>query len=235
MFLKELNHRSIYASPVELLDNLTTRLYDNWTFLIGPLLTVPLFFLPWIVRARRTRPMVVFVGAICFLNLFQMVLYPFHLGPVVPVGFAVVTAGIQLIWKHLTRNGPARGYTMALLVPLCLILISAMKQEAGELQLPLSYWEIAAEPHRDERANVEDWLMKRPGKQLVIVSYLPSHNPDQEWVYNGADIDGSKVVWARSIGPKQDAELAKYFTGREIWRLTADFYPARVLPYVPGK
>ena len=40
-------------------------------------------------------------------------------------------------------------------------------------------------------------LEATPGKHLVIVHYAPELFADHEWVYNDADIDGSKIVWAR--------------------------------------
>jgi hypothetical protein len=227
MYFKEVNHRTIYSSAKTLLDNFTTRLFENWIFLLGPLLTVPLLFLPQVWRDPTTRPLLLFVALMAFLNLFQMVLYPFHLGPVVPAIYAVVAACIRHMWM--------RGWRLAAVLPVFLILIGAMKQEAKALDLPLSYWEIAAEPHRDDRAILQDWLQRRPAKQLVIVTYEPWHNPDQEWVYDGADIDGSKVVWARALGAEQDQELARYFADREVWRLNADQRPARLIPYLSGK
>ena len=65
----------------------------------------------------------------------------------------------------------------------------------------------------------------------MIVHYSSKHSPDQEWVYNGADIDDSKVVWAREMDPKSDAQLTGYFKDREVWLLNADSKPARVVPY----
>ena len=80
MYLKEVARREVYHQPDKLIDDYLTRLFDNWTYFIGPVLTVPLLFLPRIYRdRRRTRPLVVFIGAIAALNLFQLVLYPYHL------------------------------------------------------------------------------------------------------------------------------------------------------------
>ena len=231
MYLKEIARREIYHQPVKLLDDLMTRFLDNWTYFIGPVLTVPLLFLPWIFRDRRTRPLVYFAVLIVVLNLFQLVLYPYHLAPLVGVIFAIVTQGVRHIYVLL---GHPRGAVLAMLLPVCLLAVAALKQEAGDLNLQLAYWERAAEWHRDARAYIAEWLARRPGKQLVIVRYAASHEVNQEWVYNGADIDGSKVVWAREVDPASDAELLKYFHDREAWLLRADVLPQRVVRYPCG-
>jgi hypothetical protein len=146
----------------------------------------------------------------------------------VGVIFGIVTYGIARMSAVL---GPGRSATALLLLPICVILTGAMKQSADELNLRLAYWEKATELHHDARAYIAGWLAARPGKQLVVVRYSPFHHPNQEWVYNGADIDGSKVVWARSVDPQHDAELIRYFSGREAWLLNADEYPQRVVRY----
>jgi hypothetical protein len=231
MYVKEVNHHDIYKSPDKLIDNLATRLFDNWTFLIGPLLTIPLLFIPVMMRSRATRPLVIFLGLIIGLNLLQMVLYPYHLGPVVPIIYALAAEGCRRIYAGLFRWSPPRGIAFVLGLPFFLILTTAMKQEAVALDIPVAYWEHAAEPHREARAGIEEWLQNRARKQLVIVRYAPGHPPDQEWVYNRADIDGSKVVWAGEMDPESDACLLSYFSDREAWLLQADVYPQRVVPY----
>lgn len=228
MYLKEVAQRDAYNTPLKILDNLLVRLFDNWTYFIGPVLTVPLLFLPWVYRDRRTRPLVVFIGAIAVLNLFQLVLYPYHLGPVVAILFALVVQGMRHLYVVLGRR---RGMVALIVLPACLIVVGAMKQEADDLDLRLAYWEHAAELHHDARAYIAQWLANRPGKQLVIVRYAPFHHPNQEWVYNGADIDHSKVVWAREVDPQQDAALLQYFKDRKVWLLEADVYPQRVVKY----
>ena len=180
---------------------------------------------------RRTRPLVVILAVMLGLNLFQMVLYPYHLGPIVPVIFVVIAQGSRHIYVLLSRTRPSRALAFAVLLPLCVALVSTMKLEAADLGITLTYWEHGAEAHGETRAYLQEWLSRRPKKQLVIVHYSSKHSPDQEWVYNGADIDGSKVVWAREMDEKSDAQLISYFKDREVWLLNADSYPQRVRPY----
>jgi hypothetical protein len=231
MYRKETAHHTIYSSWNSFVDSLDVRAFENWSFFFGPVLTIPLLLLPSVFLDRRTRPLIVILAVMLGLNLFQMVLYPYHLGPIVPALFAVIAQGSRHIYVLLSHTKSARGLAFALLLPLCVAAVSTMKLEAGDLGIPLSYWEHGAEAHADARAYIQAWLSRRPRKQLVIVHYSSRHSPDQEWVYNGADIDNSKVVWAREMDAASDAGLLSYFKDREVWLLNADSYPQRVRPY----
>jgi hypothetical protein len=82
-----------------------------------------------------------------------------------------------------------------------------------------------------DRAHVLAELGKCPGGQLAIVRYTPRHDIFGEWVYNAADIDHSKVVWAREMDSASNLELLSYFKDRKAWLVEPDFDPPRVSPY----
>jgi hypothetical protein len=63
------------------------------------------------------------------------------------------------------------------------------------------------------------------------VRYGPKHNSFEEWVSNGADIDGSKVVWARDMGEAQTLELIRHFKDRTVWLVEPDKMPPALSPY----
>jgi hypothetical protein len=56
----------------------------------------------------------------------------------------------------------------------------------------------------------------------VIVRYKPDHNYHEEWVYNAADIDNAKVIFAREMDPVSDREIREYFRDRQAWLVEPD-------------
>ena len=83
----------------------------------------------------------------------------------------------------------------------------------------------------DDRAQVMSRLNAHQGRHLVIVRYKPDHDPDREWVYNDADINGEKVVWARDMGTPKNQELIEFFKGRQVWLIQADEELPKISPY----
>ena len=61
--------------------------------------------------------------------------------------------------------------------------------------------------------------------------YSSKHNPQDEWVYNAADINSSKVIWAREMDAESNRELFEYYKGRRVWLIQPDEYPNAVSPY----
>ena len=73
-----------------------------------------------------------------------------------------------------------------------------------------------------ERQSIEWQLRATDGDHLVMVSYAPNHFAHHEWVYNEADIDKAKSVWARAMTDQQNQRLLQYFGNRRVWRLEPD-------------
>jgi len=78
---------------------------------------------------------------------------------------------------------------------------------------------------------VNQQLASLPGKLLVFVRYYPQHIFQEEWVYNRADVDASRVVWARDLGADENEKLRAYYKDRSVWLLEPDFRPPRLRPY----
>jgi hypothetical protein len=83
------------------------------------------------------------------------------------------------------------------------------------------------------RARILARLSQSEGAHLVIVRYAPTHNVHAEWVYNAADIDRSKVVWARAMDASANRKLLTYFRDRRSWLVLADTEPPRLIPISP--
>jgi hypothetical protein len=88
-----------------------------------------------------------------------------------------------------------------------------------------------------ERARILAQLNGDGRRHLVMVRYgtldVPYERGYREWVYNDADIDGAKVVWAREMDMVQNRKLLEYFKDRNVWLVEVDQYdsPPKLTPY----
>jgi hypothetical protein len=70
-----------------------------------------------------------------------------------------------------------------------------------------------------------------PGRLLVFVRYSPHHIYQNEWVWNAADIDGSRIVFARDLGAEENEELIRYYPNRKVLLLEPDSYTPQLSTY----
>ena len=89
-------------------------------------------------------------------------------------------------------------------------------------------WTCKGDP---SRVTIAEKLSRTPGKHLIIVRYEEMHNVHDEWVYNGAEIDSAKVLWARELNPRQNAKLLAYFKDRHVWLVEPDTDNTELIPY----
>ena len=116
-----------------------------------------------------------------------------------------------------------------------LLLVLAIVLQLCEMQRNLyadafPYVDDLSEPFRKP---VEIQLAAMPGEHLVLVRYSKDHNSGEEYVYNDADIDHAKTVWAREIPGVDLSPLLNYFKNRDVWIYEPDEDDGSVTPYSP--
>jgi len=129
----------------------------------------------------------------------------------------------QLRWKTI-RWGAVLARTTVLL------LLADTATAVVRKQCDTFYWTCQGDV---SRVVIQHKLEALPGKHLVMVRYGDDHNIHDDWVFNEADIDSQKVVWAREIDEGQDGKLFDYFKDRKVWLVTPDDDNTYLAPYSP--
>jgi hypothetical protein len=201
-----------------------------WQFYLGPLLTVPLLTLPRVVRQKRMRLPVAICATMIAGLAVQTWNLPHYFSPAVGALYIVLIQCMRRLWqwRHGT-NIPGPAWVRAIPVLACAMIL--LRVLAAALHVPI---EPAWPRGNLERAAILRKLQDLPGQQLVIMHYGPHFDPTLDWVYNQADIDAAKVIWARDMGKHDNRELLDYFKGRRVWQVSADVSSARLESYEAG-
>jgi hypothetical protein len=201
-------------------------------------------FLPLIVMTRRVlrdkriRFLVVCTALVIGGVSLETWLIPHYWAAITPALYAI---GLQAM-RHLRQvriTGQPAGAALLRFSLVSCVLLAGIRLCAEPLHLMLAPWPSAAwasewyGPGRLglPRAEVERDLKSMLGNQLAIVRYAPGHSPIDEWVYNAADIDASKVIWAREMDAANNKELLRHYADRKAWLVEPDAVPPRVTAY----
>jgi hypothetical protein len=87
---------------------------------------------------------------------------------------------------------------------------------------PYETWDAINHANPARRISVTDRLAQVPGQLLVFVRYFPRHVFQEEWVFNAADVDSSRIVWARDLGTEENRALLSYYPHRRALLLEPD-------------
>ncbi|MCC7175536.1 MAG: hypothetical protein IT159_10100 [Bryobacterales bacterium] len=204
-----------------------------WVFFLGPALTVPLVAAYPVVRDRRTRFLAV-TGAVCAAGLAANIwFYPHYAAPATVLIYALVLQSLRHVRFARGRRSPAVLATLG--IPALCLAMAGVRLAAQPLSRFLTQDHPAAwynaPPGNLQRAAVLRQLEQLDGRHLVLVRYSPRHNWFEEWVYNRADIDRAKVVWAHEMDEPHNRELLAYFAGRKAWLMEPDETPPRLSAY----
>jgi hypothetical protein len=224
--------------PLELL---SIKALAVWLFYFGPILTLPV--LAWFVtrdRVSRLSWKPRFLFAVCATTFVGLALivhigHPHYIAALTVAFYAIVLLSMRSVWHWRWQNHPS-GVFLIRMVPVVCLLMFVVRVAAPLAHVPVPYSGVRSWCSRDrqnlERSAILNQLEHGPGNHLVIVRYRPDHDfIGDEWVFNNADINGSKVVWARDM-QAQNSELVQYFHERHVWLLEPDYNPPRLSPYV---
>ncbi len=222
----EFKHFELAQTFSGILGQLGTKIALIWVFYFAPVLTLPLFLLPRVVRDRRIRFLLI-SGAVALASSAVVIFFNIHyVAAIVPVMLAVILQGMRHLRTWRWQGKPIGQFLVRAIVVMCVLMIPVQVHILAAAPEPGSWAAIGP-----ERMALEAQLRSLPGPQLVLVRYGPNHDPLLDWVYNGADIDRQKLVWARDMGAEKNEELIRYYSDRRVWLLEADDVPPKPLPY----
>jgi hypothetical protein len=207
-------------------------------FFVGLALLPPLIMLRRVLLDRRIRFLVLCVLILAAGMVIEIYLITHYLAPFTAAFYAI---GLQAM-RHLRIWSPGSqpvGLTIVRLTVVLCFVLAGLRLFTGPLHIAIHEWPASEwadkwygpEHFGVQRAHIEAGLEQLPGNQLAIVRYVPGHVPLDEWVYNQADIDGSKVIWAREMDAANNLELIHYYRDRKVWLVEPDAQPATVSPY----
>jgi hypothetical protein len=197
----------------------------NTYFWWGAILLLPGLPFVFFDRKMRLPLLIIALGTVAFFTLIWS--FPHYAAPLTCVIFLLLVQAIRhLRHMHLAGRPLGRAFSWAIL---CLLATDASLSIKNRVCDPMD-WTCKGDPSRTAIANE---LSKTPGKHLIVVRYEADHNLHDEWVYNGAEIDTAKVLWARDIDPVQNAKLFAYFRDRHIWFVNPDTDNSTLVPYNP--
>lgn len=198
-------------------------------FYLPPYLLILLLSAPWVMRDRWAWVPLAstgMVGAVLVAETFTLSHYAAPAAAPLVLLFTLSARRLAL-WRV------ARARIGVWLVRLCLAFAVASALVAGGesvLDRPRQggLWPA-------QRAAMLRRLNADGRRHIVLVSYGPRHTNGAEWVYNRADIEAARVVWARSLGPERDRALLARYAVRTSWRLhvDADDGPLQLVPFAP--
>jgi hypothetical protein len=166
--------------------------------------------------------------------VFEFYFGPHYVAVITGLVLALVLTAMRYVRLWEWRGRPT-GLFLVRAVPLTCVVLVLLRVGAKPLRIPLTpvyppTWCCTLNGNSD-RARFLEELTRMPGRQLVVVRYNANHNPDVEWVYNEADIDNAKVVWARQMDEPRNRELMRYFKDRQVWLVEPDETPPKMSTY----
>src|SRR5579859_527902 len=167
---------------------------------------------------RDARFRLLLIALLAVLLGYCLVVWPgpHYIAPAAAILFAALAQSIRHLRTMRIFGRPiGAAFSRAILLALVVDVSLLVAQRLGDSQ-GWGGWGLS------DRADLLHDLESRPGKHVVLVRYGPDHSVHEEWVFNGAEIDASRVIWARDLPGELNDQLLRYYPDRTIWLATPD-------------
>jgi len=223
------------------LSNIFLRIFLFWLFYLGPALTVPILMLllalPFGAKLSdfsAPTQFLLLVAGVSFAGMLLPVIFLQHYAaPITALVYAFVLLSMRYI-RPLFFGARPVGLGINRAIVVSCVLLAVVRISAPILGIPLTRPKLttwASENYKfPERPATVSVLKGLRGSHLVFVKNRTDQS-ELDWVYNVADIDASKIVWALDLGPVDNQELINYFSMRKIWILDPKGTPPTLMPY----
>ena len=181
------------------------------------------FLVPAVVVVWRDKKFrILFAQLVICLGGFVLVHWfnPHYAAPVTSVLFVLLTQALRHV-RHWERRSRPIGVGFSRVIIFSVLVLAPLHDRHYPI-VPSGM---------DRRARLSAQLNSIAGEHLVIVRYSNRHDPSAEWVYNEADIDHAKIVWAREIPGVDSHPLLNYFQSRKVWLIKPDAPTLGLCPY----
>lgn len=195
------------------------KLFNSGSFYIGATFTAA--FLAGLWACRRSHFL---VAALLFFwagYLMETWNFPHYTAPLYPIVLILTMRGFEWLRSFRIKGKPT-GLFLTRAMPAAAIALLALPASSVVSGSPAMVSNVdsaacCAISVANLRSTLVEQIAAAPGRHLVLVRDGP-HNPIHfEMVYNEADIDNAKIVWARRLGPARDKALLSHFTDRRVW------------------
>jgi hypothetical protein len=196
-------------------------LKDAWRFFVTPWYSLPLLAALFLIRDPEVALSSVLLLCALAVSALYAFFQPHYVAAYTGVVFFLIMRGTMAITTWSVGRVPIGGV---------LALFLALGGSLTAVPFARMATEATREP-RTVRQQVSHQLGALGGRHVVFVRYDATHSFHDEVVYNAADIDAAPIVWCRSMGEVEDAEVARYYTDRRMWLADVTGESVTMSPY----
>ena len=177
-----------------------------------------LLAIPWARMGGRKKWLVFLLGAGIAGLLPEVMNFPHYTAPFTCVLLILIVAAGRAVWYRMSAlrlRGPLAALAMIVLFTF----------------LVMDYLSALQTPHQTQRSILIQRLESTGGRHLVFVDYAagwPAWEPNTEWVYNGADLNATQVLFAHLRSDAENRELMSDYKDRAAWRVKVGPAPSDV-------